>query len=162
MQRLGQLIIGLICLVLCACQGTTFNSSVPRYPVNLVIDTRMGIFVHFKPENTLSYVIANAEGLHYNGELVPRTVLEAYGYGGVLVYIDGWSNYNAWDLACPYCAARGLKRVCEIDRIMAKCPDCGEEYDVGSGTAVPTKKISHEYMRRIPLTNNGGVLVIRQ
>lgn len=162
MQRIGQLIIGIICAVLCSCEGTSFNSSVPRYPVNLHIDTRQGVFVHFQPTAINTYVIADKEGYHYNGSLVVRTVLEACGYAGVVVYIDTWSNYNAWDLACPYCAGRGLRRVCEVDGIFARCPDCGEEYDLGSGTAVPTKKISHEYMRRIPLTNSGGVLVIRQ
>lgn len=162
MRRFGQLIIGMLCMALCACEGTSFQSSVPTYPVSVTIDTRSGIFVHFKPTALNTYVIADKEGYHYNGDLVYRTVLDACGYAGVVVFIDMWGKYNAWDLACPYCAGHGKKRPCNIDGIYAICPECGEEYDLGSGTAVPQKGISREYMRRYNVNDNDGQLLIRQ
>ena len=91
-----------------------------------------------------------------------RLITNAYGYGGVLVYIDINGNYNAWDLACPYCASRGLMRPCGIDGLYAVCPECGEHYDVASGTAAPQKGLAREQLLRIPLTNSGGVITVRQ
>ena len=137
-------------------------SSVPRYPVNVTIDTRSGSFVHFVPTALNTYVIANAQGYHYNGSLVQRTVLDAIGYGGVLVYIDIMGSYNAFDLACPYCAGRGQLRPCLIDGIWAVCPECGERYDVGSGTAAPQQGIAREPMLRLPIHVNDGVITVRQ
>jgi len=152
-----------IALLLCSCQGTTFSSSVPRYPVYFNIDTRQGAFVHFIPTAVTSYVLAKDKGLYYNDQLVqPRLDVHAYGYGGVVVYIDIMGNYNAYDLACPYCAGRGMKRSCAVDGIYAVCPECGEQYDLGSGTAVPRNGIARESMLRIPVTNSGGNLIIRQ
>lgn len=163
MRRSGQLILGLLCLVLCGCEdSSSFQSSVPRYPVNVTIDTRTGVFVHFVPTALNTYVIVDEEGYHYNGEVVQRSVLDAIGYGGVIVYIDITGQYNAFDLACPYCAARSKRRPCTIDGIYAVCPECGEKYDIGSGTAAPQKGIAKEYLLRIPVNNSGGVLTIRQ
>ena len=151
-----------LCTLWYGCEGTSFQSSVPRYPVNITIDTRSGVFVHFLPSALNSYVIVDREGYHYNGEIVMRSVMDAYGYGGVVVYIDMAGQYNAWDMACPFCAGKNLKSVCSIDGIFAVCPHCDEHYDLGSGTAVPTKGISREYLLRIPVTNSGGTLTIRQ
>lgn len=163
MQRNWQLIVfAVLAALLCACENPTFRSSVPRYPVRLTIDTRQGVFVHFTPEALSTYVIADREGYHYNGELVVRTVLDAYGYGGVVVYIDMLGNYNAFDLACPNCAAKGRCMPCTVDGLFAVCPECKEHYDLGSGTAVPTKGIANEYMLRIPVINSGGKLTINQ
>jgi len=149
-------------VALVGCKNDTFNNSVPRYPVNISIDTRSGVFVHFVPTALNTFVIVNAEGYHYNGEVIPRLITNAYGYGGVLVYIDINGNYNAWDLACPYCAGRGVLHPCDVDGIFATCPECGEQYDVGSGTAVPQKGLAREPLLRIPLTNSGGVITVRQ
>ena len=163
MRRHQQLIIGLLCLLLCGCdKDTPLQSSVPRYPVNITIDTRTGVFVHFKPEALNTYVLVDQEGYHYNGTVVQRSVLDAIGYGGVVVYIDINGQYNAWDLACPYCAGRGMRRPCTIDGIHAICSECGEHYDIGSGTAAPQKGIAKEYLLRIPITNTDGKLIIRQ
>lgn len=118
--------------------------------------------MHFKPEALNTYIIVDKEGYHYNGILYPRTVVDAYGYGGVVVYIDMFNTYHAFDLACPYCAGRGKRQSCEIDAPFAICPNCGERYDLGSGTAAPQKGIAREYMLSIPLQYNGSRLTIRQ
>ncbi len=167
MQHRQRLIIAVLCalggLVLAGCDGqNTFQSSVPRYPVSVTIDTRAGLFVHFTPEALNTYVIADKDGYHYNNQLVQRTVLDAVGYGGVIVYIDINGQYNAWDLACPYCAGRGMRRPCAIDGIYAVCPECSEKYDIGSGTAAPQTGIAREYMLRLPMSYSGGVITVRQ
>lgn len=154
-------LLPLFLVVFSSCENTN-QSSVPRYPVNVTIDTRSGMFVHFVPSALNTYVVVDAEGYHYNGELVLRTVLDAIGYAGVLVYIDITGQYRAFDLACPYCAARGKRNPCEIDGIYAICPECGEHYDVGSGTAAPQKGIAHECMLYFQVHDNAGVLTIRQ
>ena len=141
----------------------SLQSSVPRYPVNVTIDTRSGVFVHFLPTALNTYVQVDAAGYHYHDEVVqPLSVLDAYGYGGVVVYIDINGNYNAFDMACPYCAERALLRPCLIDGIFAKCPECGEEYDLGSGTAAPQRGIARESLLRLPLNNAAGQITVRQ
>ena len=163
MQRYRWLIIGMLFAMLCGCDShNSFQSSVPRYPINVTIDTRAGVFVHFTPEALNTYVLVDKEGYHYNGQVVQRSVLDAVGYGGVIVYIDINGVYNAWDMACPYCAGRGMRRPCEIDGIYAVCPECGEKYDIGSGTAVPQKGIAKESLLRIQVNNAAGVLTVRQ
>ena len=72
-------------VALVGCKNDTFNNSVPRYPVNISIDTRSGVFVHFVPTALNTFVIVNAEGYHYNDEVIPvlsltRTDTEACWY----------------------------------------------------------------------------------
>lgn len=148
--------------LLCSCEGTTFSSSVPAYPVNITIDKR-ALFVDFTPEATNAYVIVNADGYKKNGKFViPVTVMDAWGYGGVVVYVS-LSGYVAYDLACPYCAGKGRKEPCEIEGMNAVCPHCGEEYELGSGYAIPRKGISKEALRRLTnLTATSDRITVRQ
>ena len=37
---------------------------------------------------------------------------DRWGYGGVIVYVNAWNNYDAYDLACPDCCTRGLRERC--------------------------------------------------
>lgn len=149
-------------LLLSGCENNSFISSVPAYPVHVEIDTRMGAFVHFVPTAFGSFVVANRDGYFMNGNYIsPPLVTDAYGYGGVLVYV-GMNGYDAYDLACPYCAISRKRQPCLIDGIYAICPECGECYDIGSGTAVPTKGIAKEPMRRLNINNIDGKLTILQ
>ena len=163
MQRLGVIVLCLLSLVLCpSCKDTTFRSSVPTYPVRFSIDTRVGPFVHFANASQNEYVTLTEDGFRYNGEWVAaRGALDAYGYGGVVVFL-GMNGYNAFDLACPYCAARGSCQSCSIDGIFAVCPHCGEHYDLGSGIAAPQKGISNEYLRRYNLILSDGKITVSQ
>lgn len=146
---------------LSSCEGTSFQSSVPTYPVRAVIDTRT-LFVDFTPENTNTYVTVNAQGYYENGRFVtPVTVMDAWGYGGIVAYIS-LNGYVAFDLACPYCAGKGKCRPCRIDGIYAVCDDCGEQYEVASGYALPRKGISREALRRYAIMNSDGRLTITQ
>ena len=149
-------------LLFSGCEGTTFQSSVPTYPVHVVIDTRIGAFVHFQPTVMSSYVIVNKNGYFLDGKYVqPVTMTDAWGYGGVVVYVSP-TGYNAYDLACPYCAGRGSCQPCTVDGANAVCAHCGEEYDLLSGVAVPLHGLSHETLRPLNLFNSDGKLTITQ
>lgn len=147
--------------MLVACENTTWQSSVPTYPVRATIDTR-AVFIDFTPENTNAYITIDKEGYYENGRFVlPVTVNDAWGYGGLLVYVS-MNGYVAFDLACPNCAAHGKKRPCEMDGIFAVCPECGEQYEVASGYAVPQKGICREALRQYNIVYSEGKLNISQ
>lgn len=147
--------------MLLACENTTWQSSVPTYPVRATIDTR-AVFIDFTPENTNAYITIDKDGYYENGRFVlPVTVNDAWGYGGLLVYVS-MNGYVAFDLACPNCAAHGKKRPCEMDGIFAVCPECGEQYEVASGYAVPQKGICREALRQYNIVYSDGKLNISQ
>ena len=164
MRSFRTIIVLLFPFFLASCEGSTIGSSVPRLAVHLVIDTHEGEFVHFVPEAINTYIIADQEGYHYNGRLVKARPEGTYacGYGGVVVYININKGYDAYDLACPYCAAHGACVPCEVDGFFATCPKCGEKYDLASGTAAPQQGIAKEYLLRLPLTNSNGRITIHQ
>ena len=150
----------LFLLAFCACDThTTYRSSVPSYPVNIRINTYEGTYVHFKPEYPYTYMIVDKDGYHFNGQTMPRKETDRFGYAGVVVYIDGFGTYNAYDMACPHCVKQD--EPVEVDGMLATCPLCGEEYDLGTGYATPQKGISDERLRRYDLIVSNGVITIR-
>ena len=156
----GKFLIVALALLLAGCQDTSFKSSVPTYPVHVVIDTRT-VFVDFTPENTNAYITVNEEGYKENGKFVlPLTVTDAFGYGGVVTYVS-LNGYVAYDLACPYCAQRGKCSPCVMNGIHAECHFCGEKYEIGSGYALPQKGISKEALRPMSVINSDGKLIIK-
>ena len=163
MQRCRQLIFSVLAaLLLVSCERTSYQSSVPAYPVHAVIDTRTGQFVHFQPTIFSSYVLVNRDGYFLDGQFViPLGATDACGYGGIIVFVS-LSGYDAYDMACPHCASISKRVPCDMDGIYAVCPECGEQYDLGSGTAVPTKGIAHETLRRLNIINSDGKLTITQ
>ena len=164
MQRHGQqLIVGFlgICLVLLSsCEDTTIRSAVPTYPVRLVINTRLGQFVHFVPEATYDYITVDRKGYHYHDYTQVLSAMDMIGYGGVVIYIDGGSQYNAFDMCCPHCLDPA--HPVAIDGFFAVCPLCGEQYDLSWGLAVPTKHIATEALRRYPVINSAGKITVTQ
>lgn len=150
----------LFLLAFCACDThTTYRSSVPSYPVNIRINTYEGTYVHFKPEYPYTYMIVDKDGYHFNGQTMPRKETDRFGYAGVVVYIDGSGTYSAYDMACPHCVKQD--EPVEVDGMLATCPLCGEEYDLGTGYATPQKGISDEALRRYDLIVSNGVITIR-
>ena len=161
MRRYGLILLAFV-FVLAACNDTTWKSSVPTYPVRVNINTKLAEFVHFQPTATGMYVVANKDGYFMNDKFVlPFPVTDAYGYGGVVVYIDLF-GYSAYDLACPNCAAKGSCVPCAIDGAFAVCPHCGEEYDLMSGTGAPQKGLVREALRRYNIINSDGKLTVTQ
>lgn len=150
----------------CEEEPTTFRSSVPAYPVRINIDTRIGQFVHFTPTAINSHIIVNRGGYFLNGKKIAELAgTDMYGYAGVVVYINVMGIYDAYDLCCPNCVS--FRQACDIDGIFAICSRCGEHYDLGSGTAVPTKGLTNEYLRRLNLriihySDNAKLITITQ
>lgn len=154
-------VIGLVAVLFASCDGTTFQRSVPAYPVHAEINTKTE-FVDFLPTNTNAYITVNEFGYYKNDKFVKVTsVLDRWGYGGIVAYVS-LGGYVAFDLGCPYCAARGTKSPCVMDGIFAVCPVCGEEYELATGSAIPQKGISKESLRPLNCTPQGDKLVISQ
>lgn len=150
-------------VALAGCERTTYKSNVPDYPVHLEINTRVGMYVHFVPENVMTYLIADPHGIHLNGQTQPLSVQDAYGYAGTVVYIDAFNTYSAYDICCPKCMS--IHTPCTIDGLFAECPICHEQYDIYSGNGVPTRGIGVEALKRYQTTYNptsGVVLVTRR
>lgn len=141
-------------LLLGGCERTNWRSSVPNAPINFEINTNVGMFVNFVPENIMSYLIVDNAGYHLNGTTLPLPVTDAYGYAGTVVYIDGYHPYGAYDLCCPNCLRRD--NPCTIDGMYAVCPECGEHYDIYSGNGVPTKGIARETLKQYQATYNAS------
>lgn len=121
-------------------------------------------FTDFKETSFTDYVIVTPKGYFRKGKTTPVKPLlddEACGYGGVLTYVTT-NGYEAFDLACPYCAGRGKIRPCEIDGLYAICPDCGEKYDLSAGTAVPLNGLAREPMRKLNVIVSDGKIIVTQ
>ena len=163
MFRSWQLIFASLCvLVLGACEDPPiFRSSVPMYPVRITIDTNVGAFVHFIPTASYSHIIVNEDGYFYDGKFIQKPLgMDAWGYAGVVVYINMMGGYDAYDLCCPNCVYE--QQACKVDGPFATCPLCGEQYTLGDGTAGPNKGIAKEQLRRLNVMNSGGRLTITQ
>lgn len=141
-------------MLLTGCERTNWRSSVPDFPIRLEINTTVGMYVNFVPENVTSYLIVDAGGFHLNGITQPLTVQDAYGYAGTVVYIDGVHPYGAYDLCCPHCVKRD--KPCIVDGMYAICPECGEEYDIYLGNGVPMHGIANEPLKQYKATYNAS------
>lgn len=149
-------------LLLSACEGIGSQSSVPRMPVNVIIDTHQGEFVHFTPEALNTFITIDENGYHYNGHDIPLPFTGAFGCGGVVVYVNMLGGYDAYDLACPYCYTQGHIHSCAVNAPFAECAHCGEVYDISGGVGVPTKGISRECLRNLPLRYLDGIIRVMQ
>lgn len=146
-----------------ACDDTGYQRSVPILPVRLVMNTYLE-FTDFKETSFTDYVIVTRNGYFRKGKTTPVKPLlgdEACGYGGVLTYVT-MNGYEAFDLACPYCAGRSKKCPCEIDGLFAVCPECGEQYDLSAGTAVPQKGLAREPMLKLNVMVSNGKIIVTQ
>lgn len=146
-MKIPRFIYCLVCVVLLSsCEDTVFRSSVPSRPVQLTINTAAGIYVHFVRENIGACVVVDPDGYHFKGQTLPLTGTDYFGYAGVVIYVDNYQQYSAFDLCCPHCVKQF--KPCEIDGCFAICPVCGEQYDLSFGYATPMKGISNEALRK--------------
>ena len=72
------------------------------------------------------------------------------------VELKMWSSINTLENPEYKAAVRDLSAFKFI------CPECGEKYDLASGSAVPQNGLSHEALRRMNLINSDGKLTITQ
>lgn len=153
-------ILPILVICLMACSNTVYQSSVPSSPVQLTINTRLGMYVHFLPESTTDYIIVDRNGYHYHDQTMPLTRNDYWGYAGVLIFIDMNGEYKAFDMACPKCLRQ--HDPVEIDGIFAICPNCGERFDLSYGYATPQKGICKEPLKRYPvIVYSDGIIRIR-
>lgn len=124
----------LLSLLLWSCENTTMVSSVPSYPVRLEVKITAE-HPEFRPDGTF-------RALTFTERRFPT---EALGYAGILVCTTCDEHYCAYDLCCPVCL--NPSKPLQMDGWYAKCPTCGEEYDMSYGYATPTKNISKERLR---------------
>lgn len=137
----------LMALTLVACENKQ-RSDIPSYPVYLDLDI-LGEFPHFVPDNGYQIMIFTQR----------RFATEAVGYAGVLVWVDMQGRYQAADLCCPVCLKQD--QPVEVDGIFARCPECGEEFDLSYGYAVPTKGIARHALRKFKVMTRGSHLIIK-
>ena len=153
------MLILLVC-TLVACEEDTMHNPVPKYPVGFRINTKMGMYVHFRPDNVGTWLILNKEGFTLsNGQHLPSTPSDAMGYSGVLVYINNNAEYCAFDLCCPHCLLRD--KPVYVDGFFAICPTCEEHFDLSFGYAIPTKGIAKYALLRYHTTYIDDVLTVR-
>lgn len=164
MKKLLYILLSTLTFTFHSCQQNPV-SSIPVCPVGIHINTNLDIFVHFQPTCLYDYVIADKEGLHYHDQL--RRYQEgqgAHGYGGIVTMVttSDLNPYASFDLACPACyLSTGKCHVTHIDGFYAICPDCGEQYDLSSGTGYPTKSKSKESLKRYSTSVVNGVVTVR-
>ena len=152
MRKAHYILLAWIVVLCVGCERTNWKSSVPDFAIHLEINTRTGMFVNFVPANVGCYMTVDEAGFHLNGITQPLTVMDAYGYAGTVIYIDGFHPYVAYDLCCPHCLKRD--EPCYIDGMFAVCPVCGEQYDIYSGNGIPQKGISREPLKDYLTTYN--------
>lgn len=132
---------------------------IPQRPVNIIIKDE-GILVHFFSGTWGDYVTADEQGLHYHGQTIYRQEgTGAFGYGGIVTIVTNNNNnpYASFDLACPNCYEKKAQPVrIKVEGIFATCPECGEQYNIGTGVGSPDKGISHYNLQRYTTTRNSG------
>lgn len=134
-------------LVLSACSGYSYHSSVPSAPVQYTINVLVEDPT-FVPSNTGAYKIIDRR----------RYETDFIGYAGLLIYIGMDMNYYAFDLACPHCLNR--TKHLQVDGMFAVCEICKEEYDISYGYGTPTKGVTNEPLCPYHCTWNGTTLTI--
>lgn len=129
-------------LALAGCKGTTFVSSVPPALVRLELNIT-ALFPHFRPNG--GFAVMTFRSNDYPAER-PAQPVDRLGYAGVIVWTGMDENYHACDMCCPKCVSK--ETPVEVDGMYAKCPLCGEEFDLSWGYATPTKGISKEALKK--------------
>ena len=145
-----RLFLLVVSVMLLSCENTTYVSSIPSYPVHMVLNI-LGEYPNFVAEGNIA-ALSFPE---------PRFPNEAVGYGGVVVFTAFDNQYHACDLCCPHCMLRD--KPVEFDGgFYMHCPSCGEDYDISYGYALPTKGISTERLRPYRAVYGNGRLTITQ
>ncbi len=76
----------------------------------------------------------------------PRVEGERLGFGGLIVVRDLLkTQFYAFDAACPY--ENDASVLLEVQDLLVKCPKCKSEFDVVSGSGVPTKEPARHRLR---------------
>jgi len=145
MQRL--LSIAMVCLLMWACESNSIVNPVPNYPVSMELNI-LGEYPNFTYSNIGAYLTFTS----------PRYPTERVGYAGLLLFVNFNEAYSAFDLCCPHCLDRNTPLL--VDGIFARCPNCGEEYDLSYGLGSPTKGIAENFLKTYKTSYYNGKLII--
>ena len=135
-----------------------FNDAVPSYPVSIRIDTNIGQYVHFTPDNINAYIIVNKDGIYFNKQLYPLPINTSFGYGGTVINVNTMNQYSAFDMCCPKCLKPN--QPIEVDGGYANCPGCGEAFELMNGLGTPSRGISQQSLRRFNTLYSNGVVQV--
>lgn len=140
-------LLSLFALLLLGC-NSTFDSSVPDWPVYLELD--------------LTYEDRDLKAIQAYKLYTPTTINQATektGFSGVLVY-HGIDGYYAFDAACPV-EHQASVRVEVEDGVYAVCPRCGSKFNLLEGYGSPVEGSATEGLKRYPVDQVGEKLYIR-
>ena len=153
-------------LLLCGCEGTMFDSSLPDFPVNFSCSLVPAPYVDIRTPNQYISIRKNTNGtctgITSTGKTFSVNKYNLYlGYGGLIVGNSPFNDYCAFDAACPYDYKNSRKKVIvelQTDGMgKAVCPECKTEYDLNNG-GIPVKGDSDERLKpyRTYLSNTIG------
>lgn len=140
--------IGVVLLCLSAVGCERQRCDVPSLPVYFDMNIA-AMYPHFVPDNGYQAMRITERRYEY----------DRIGYAGLLIWIDMSGQYHAADLCCPHCL--DPKQPLELDGILARCPVCGEEFDLLAGYALPQHGITRQALRHFGTSYNGTILSIR-
>lgn len=148
-----RIFFSLLTLVLLSC-NSTFDSSVPDWPVYLELD--------------LTYEDRALKAIQAYKIYTPANVnqtTEKTGFGGVLVYhglsSTGTDAYYAFDVACPVEHQANVRVEVDADAIYAICPKCGSKYELLNGIGNPVEGPATETLKQYYVDQQGEKLYIR-
>ena len=152
MKRLFGILLGFLLFSAC---DSSFQSSIPDYPVSLELDLR---FEDKELRAVQAYKIYTLRNININ--------LERCGFGGVLVYhgVNSLATdaFYAFDIACPYEAQSNITVEIDNEGIYAICPKCGSKYELINGVGNPVEGVSKEYLKqyRVDVDINGEKIYV--
>lgn len=147
-------LLSLFALLLLGC-NSTFDSSVPDWPVYLELD--------------LTYEDRDLKAIQAYKLYTPTTINQATektGFGGVLVY-HGLSStgttdaYYAFDAACPVEHQANVRVEVDDDAVYAVCPRCGSKFELLNGIGNPVEGPATEGLKQYYVDKQGEKLYIR-
>lgn len=90
----------------------------------------------------------------------PRLAQDRLGFSGVLVVRSLTEEaFFAYDLACPYEMSPRIQLV--LDDLQVRCPECGSQYDVLSGSGAPLSGPSRHPLRHYRTQYIGSTRTVR-
>ncbi len=117
---------------------------------------------NFKTPNFPVYVELNLQESRNQVLLTPGEILvldeariegERLGFGGLIIVRDLLqTKFYAFDLACPY--ENDSSILLEVKGFLVRCPKCKSEFDVVSGSGIPTKEPARHPLRPYPTSYN--------
>lgn len=140
------LLVSVITMLTLSCQENQ-RSPIPDYPVSLKLDLA-GEYSTFRGSSCEAHTF-----------ITPILAADRLGFGGILVCTDLYSNYCAFDLACPYEAKNNIR--VHPDGLKAVCDSCGSQFDIcETGLGVVSKGPSKYPLKKYQARVSGNYLVI--